>query len=163
MDDIVKILLGLLFVGFSIYNSNRKKKLRVSKLAQQQKAEENKWENDFKEAKVKPQTFNDTSNEDLSFFEVFKKEVFENIDTSKPSTPINYEEENIEITREQESVTEREPVTEYNDHKIHSTLKIDDDDFIDFDELNEKEEIEKYDFDLEKAIIYSEILKPKYF
>lgn len=163
MDDIVKILLGLLFLGFSIYNSSRKKKLRISKLAQQQKAKENKWENEFDETKVEPQTFNDTSNEDLSFFEVFKKEVFENIDTSQPSTPINYEEENVEITEEQEHVTEPEPTTEYNEHKTHSALTIDDDDFIDFDELNAEEEVEKFDFDLEKAVIYSEILKPKYF
>ena len=159
MDDVIKILLGLLFLGFSIYNSTRKKKNRALKLAQQQKAEEAKWENEFEEPKVEPQTYNDSSNEDLSFFEVFKKEVFDNIDTSKSQVTVDYEDKTIEVNE----IPEQEPEIEYNDHKTHSALKIDDDDFIDFDELNEKEEIEKYDFDLEKAIIYSEILKPKYF
>ncbi len=156
MDDAIKILLGLLFLGFSIYNSTRKKKNRALKLAQEKKriAEQEKAQ-EFEDVRVEPHVSYENTDNDLSFFEVFKKEVIDNIDTSKTQTSYNFEQEVID--------TEEPQKIEYDDNKTHSGLKINEEDFIDFDELNEGKEVEKFDFDLEKAVIYSEILKPKYF
>ena len=156
MDDIVKILLGLVFVGFSIYNSIRKKKAKALKAANRIVANsENKQPVNNTYSEPKPEYIEEKQEEDLSFFDVIRNEV------------INYKEENNKVeyninTEEKEIIIDN-TVVEFDDKKSHSSLTIDDDDFIDFDELNEEKVNNVIDFDLKKAVIYSEILKPKYF
>ncbi len=161
MDDFVKILLGVAFVGFSIYNSARKKKAKINELAQKKAtAEKNykKTNETIYEAEPESQINYNNSNEDLSFFDIIKKEVTDyeqNIATQNIT-----QENNIEpIENEIEETID----VEFNDNKTHSSLRINEDDFLDYDEIKETEEAENIDFDLEKAVIYSEILKPKYF
>jgi len=156
MDDIVKILLGLIFVGFSIYNSARKKKAKALKSAKKNiiySETEQAVNNTYVEPT--PDYIEEKQEEDLSFFDVIRNEV------------TNYKEEKNEVeynisTKEKEIIIDNS-VVEFDDKKTHSSLTIDDNDFIDFDELNEEKENEEIYFDLEKAVIYSEILKPKYF
>ncbi len=158
MDDIVKILLGVLFIGFSIYNSIRKKKAKALQLSKKNESNIDSGQSvNNTYAQPKPDYFEEKQDNDLSFFDVIRNEV------------INYKEENevrftnkIEENKEAEIIIDNS-VTEFDDKKSHTSLTIDKDDFIDFDELNKKNEEDNIDFDLEKAVIYSEILKPKYF
>ena len=74
MDDIVKILLGLIFVGFSIYNSARKKKAKALKSANRIVANsENEQPVNNTYSEPKPENIEEKQEEDLSFLMYLKK------------------------------------------------------------------------------------------
>lgn len=154
MDDIVKILIGVGFVAFSIYRkAQKKKKNAIAKSVVAKKTSQHLYN---EEVNSNYNKVNTPSADEKSIFDILQKEMS------------NYNRTNEFVSEKQQTEdtyydekNNNEVNTEYIDNYSHSAI---DRKEIDADfkakTIVEKDEIE---FDLKDAVIYSELLKPKYF
>lgn len=152
MDDIFKILFGVIFVAYSIYSSTKKKKAKAAKLAEQNRtaSRQNNYNNT---SKTEVQPVNENTKKKASIFDILEQQLNPNIETNN-----TYAEENIQ---QEYNIEEEKEITEYDDGKLHSDLQVKEEPKA--TKIYENTEEETVDFDLRQAVIYSELLKPKYF
>lgn len=144
-EDFFYILIGIIWIAFSIYQGQKKRK---QKSATQPTAEKKKsfFETLLDEVTEKNQQFEETYDDDIQP-EIDTIEAVENtFDEKKFSYDDYYEERNYEEA--EDSIIKNESLTQpiLTQNKKPGSRKS-----------------RKPRFDLRKAVIYSEVLKPKYF
>jgi hypothetical protein len=144
-EDFFYILIGIVWIAFSIYQGQKKRKQKTSP---QQTAEKKKsfFETLLDEVTEKNQQFEETyADDDIQDTEPIKS-VEDTFEDKKFSYDDYYEERNYEEA--EDVIIKNEPLTqpEHNQKQKPGPRK---------------RRIPR--FDLKKAVIYSEILKPKYF
>lgn len=184
MEDIIYILIGIAWIGFSLYNSQRKLKQKQEKARQARQASDEKTSKydepskprsfidsllaEFEEKASPKETIYETQptpqEEPDSFKEIVRKK--READYHSIQSVENYE--SIENVVEDNSILS----TNYFDRNKETKDKKQKDDkvksknfeaeFVE-NQISEDEHDFDFDFDLRQAIIYSEILnKPKY-
>ena len=162
MDDVLYILIGVAWVAYSIYSYNQKaKKQQADKQSLAQKeydipdSEEQPKQSAFKEMISEFQSYSRQKSESSPFYSS-EKETF----VAEPEIESVENISSIEETTESNSSLSREMLKQYleKDHKKEMFVETDV-----AEDYNEIEAEQEFDFDLRKAIIYSEILKrPEY-
>lgn len=163
MEDVLYILIGVAWVAYSIYSRNQKVK-------KQQAAKQSVLQDkgDFNQAEEQTQSQPSAFEKIISEFQSYSGQ-------ETKSSPIYSSEEDTFVSEPEiksvENISSIEETTEGNSPLSQEMIKhyltndniSDKDEFTDdYNEMETEAEIE-FDFDLRKAIIYSEILKrPEY-
>ena len=162
MDDVLYILIGVAWVAYSIYSYNQKaKKQQADKQSLSKEkynitnSEEQPKQSAFKEMISEFQSYSRQKSESSPFYSP-EKETF----VTEPEIESVENISSIEETTESNSPLSKEMLKQYlekdQDKKMPDETEVTDD-------YNIIETEQKFDFDLRKAIIYSEILKrPEY-
>jgi len=144
-EDFFYILIGIVWIAFSIYQGQKKRKQKLSAPSTTEK-KKSFFETLLDEVTEKKQAYEEIyDSESESTPEIVNQEE-RTYEENKFSYDDYYEERNYEET--EDVIIKNEPLAKSDfDHPIRANLK----------------KTRKLHFDLKKAVIYSEILKPKYF
>lgn len=159
MDDLIYILLGLVWIGLALYRNSQKKKLQRSRMEQQEKQQG--------EEEVSEVHKEDTLLEEIlmgqtgaTLFKDYEDDVFEGYKKAEkkpePEPSESFEEEYEEL-----GIDSVEDMDIKTAEKMFEAL-MEDQETLQIQHL-EEEEKEPFEFDLRKAVIYSEILNSRYF
>lgn len=164
MDDVLYILIGVAWVAYSIYSYNQKAKKRQ---ADRQSLPQEEY--DIPDSEEQSQPKKSAFEEMISEFQSYSRQESESLPfhsreketfVTEPEIESVENVSSIEETTESNSSLSKEMLKQYleKDHKKEMFVETDVAEY-----YNEIETEQKFDFDLRKAIIYSEILKrPEY-
>jgi len=155
MDDLIYILLGLGIFAFNIYKTYVKNKQKTEIKAENADEETYTQEAEYQKTKYSDDT---PIVNDKSIFDILKDELTNDYIIEKEG------EVNTELieTETQGVIEDDNPNIAKQNNIINNSVIISDNLEEDFNE-EEKKEYNEINFNLKEAVIYSEILKPKYF
>lgn len=166
MEDVLYILIGVAWVAYSIYSYNQKaKKNKQTKQSHPYSEYESNQSDQLEEEEEyqeQPSAFDELISEFKS--KEAHGDVISPLDYQKSPVPEPLVSSEESIHTEEEPMEDNSPLSQ----EMYEQYKETEEEFVDKDDINElsdseDETGEEIDFDLKKAIIYSEILKrPEY-
>lgn len=176
MDDILYIIIGIVWLAVSIYQSQRKMKQKQQKAAQQKLEREEETDQTYEEQTPKKKSFIDQILEEMNKEEE-STPYSEPVPPPPPPPPVRNKSENYYKNKSVENYMSRSDMPESESGlsgEYYEKSRIRKRDYRAFSQENKKEETThfydyddeiddfEFDFDLRNAVIYSEILNRPY-
>lgn len=177
MDDIIYIVIGVVWLAVSIYQSQRKMKQKQQKAAQRNMDNDEPTDQSYEEQSPKKKSFIDQILEEMNKEEEEHTPYSEAVPPPPPQPLVENKSENYYRTKSVENYQSRSDMPESESRlsgEYYSKSKFSKRAYRAFNQEKNKEEVSlfddydneiedfKFDFDLRNAVIYSEILNRPY-